>query len=137
MRYDLFTPIDLRIKPKAQRVIFLDYALGVPDGSYGRIASKWSLALDYGVDVKAGVVDKGYRGNIGVILKNDTEMPFQQKCGEPIAQLILDKADTPPVEKVDTLPSTEHGSRGFSQQTAMTYGIPATAPGKLPKSIYH
>ena len=58
--YDLFTPIDFRIKPKARRVIFLDYALGIPEGSYGRIASNSSLALDYGVDVKAGVVDRGY-----------------------------------------------------------------------------
>ena len=135
--YNLFMPIDLRIKPKAQRVIFLDYALGIPEGNYGRIASKSSLALDYSVDVKAGVVDRGYQGNIGVTLKNDVEVPFQRKCGEPIAQLILEKVDTPPVEKVDSLPSTERGSRGFGQQIAVTYGIPATAPGKLPRSIYH
>ena len=130
-------PIDFRIKPKARKVLFLDYALDIPEGDYGRIASKSSLALDYSIDVKAGVVDRGYWGNIGVILKNDSEVPFRRKCGEPIAQLILEKSDTPPVEMVDTLPSTECGSRGFGQQTAVTYGIPATAPGKLPKSIYH
>ena len=96
-----------------------------------------SLALDYGIDVKAGVVNRGYRGNIGVILKNDSEVPFQRKHGEPIPQLILEKSDMPPVEKVDTLPPTEHGNRGFGQQTAVTYGIPATDLGKLPKPIYH
>ena len=135
--YDLFMPIDFRIEPKACKVIFLDYALGIPEGDYRRIASKLSLALDYSIDVKAGVVDRGYRGNIGVILKNDSEVPFQRKRGEPIAQLILEKSDMPPVERVDTLPPTEHGNRGFSQQTAVTYGIPATDPGKLPKPIYH
>ena len=134
--YNLFTPIDFRIKPKARKVIFLDYALGIREGDYRRITSKLSLALDYGIDVKAGVVDRGYQGNIGVILKNDSEVPFRQKPGQPIAQLILEKSDTPPVERVDTLPPTEHGSRGFGQQTAMTYGIPATAPGKLPKSLH-
>ena len=40
VEYNLFTPIDFRIKPKARRVIFLDYALGIPEGNYGRIASK-------------------------------------------------------------------------------------------------
>ena len=75
--YDLFTPIDFRIELKACKVIFLDYALGIPEGDYGRIASKLSLALDYSIDVKAGVVDRGYQGNIGVILKNDSEVPFQ------------------------------------------------------------
>ena len=83
------------------------------------------------------MVDRGYQGNIGVILKNDSEVPFRTKHGEPIAQLILEKSDTPLVERVDTLPPTEHGNRGFSQQTAVTYGIPATDPGKLPKPIYH
>ena len=132
--YDLFTPIDFRIEPK---VIFLDYVLGIPEGDYGRIVSKLSLALNYSIDVKAGVIDRGYRGNIGVILKNDSEVPFQQKHGEPIAQLILEKSDTPPVERVNTLPPTERGNRGFGQQTAVTYGIPTTDPGKLPKPIYH
>ena len=135
--YDLFTPIDFRIEPKARKVIFLDYALGIPEGDNGRIASKSSLALDYSIDVKAGVVNRGYQGNIGVILKNDSEVPFRRKRGEPIAQLILEKSDMPPVERVYTLPPTECGSRGFGQQTAVTYGIPATDPGKLPKPIYH
>ena len=135
--YNLFMPIYFRIEPKACKVVFLDYALGIPEEDYGMIASKLSLALDYSIDVKAGVVDRGYQGNIGVILKNDSEVPFQQKRGEPIAQLILEKSDMPPVEKVDTLPPTEHDNRSFGQQTAMTYGIPATDPGKLPKPIYH
>ena len=113
--YDLFTPTDFRIEPKAPKVIFLDYALGIPEADYGRIASKLSLALDYSIDVKAGVVNRGYQGNIWVILRNDSEVPFQQKRGEPIAQLILEKSDTPPVERVDSLPPTECGSRGFSQ----------------------
>ena len=135
--YDLFMPIDFRIKPKACKVIFLDYALGIPEGNYRRITLKSCLALNYGIDVKAGVVDRGYRGNVGVILKNDLEIPFRQKCGQPIAQLILEKSDTPLVERVDTLPPTEHGSRGFDQQTAVTYGVTARAPGKLPESTYH
>ena len=70
-------PIDFRIKPKARKVIYLDYALGIPEGDYRRMASKSGLALDYGIDVKAGVVDRGYRGNVGVILKNDSEILFR------------------------------------------------------------
>ena len=70
-------PIDFRIEPEARKVIFLDCVLGIPEGDYGRISSKSSLALDYSIDVKAGVVNRGYRGNIGVILKNDSEVPFR------------------------------------------------------------
>ena len=53
-------PVDFRIKPKARKVIFLDYGLGIPEGNYGRIASKSGLALNYSIDVKAGVVHRGY-----------------------------------------------------------------------------
>ena len=137
VRYDLFMPIDFRIKLKARKVIFLDYALGIPEGNYGGISSKSGLALDYGIDVKAGVVDRGYRGNIGVILKNDSEIPFQRERGQPIVQLILEKSDTTLVERVETLPPTERSSRGFGQQTTVTYGATARAQGKLPKSTYH
>ena len=63
--YDLFMPIDFRIKPKAHKIIFLDYVLGILEGNYGRIMSKLGLALDYGIDVKAGVVNRGYQGNRG------------------------------------------------------------------------
>ena len=83
------------------------------------------------------MVNTGYRGNIGVFLKNDSEIPFQWKHGQPIAQLILEKSDTPLVERVGTLPPTEHGSKGFGKQTTVTYGATARAPGKLPKSTYH
>ena len=103
--YDLFMPIDFRIKPKACKVICLDYVLGIPEGNYGMIASKSGLALDYSIDVKAGVVDRGYQGKVGVILKNNSEIPFWQKHGQPIVQLILEKSDTPLVERVDTLTS--------------------------------
>ena len=75
--YNLFVPIDFRIKLKARKIIFLEYALGIPEGNYRRITSKSGLALNYGIDVKAGVVDIGYQGNVGVILKNNSEIPFQ------------------------------------------------------------
>ena len=83
------------------------------------------------------MVNRGYRGNVGVILKNNSDIPFRQKCGQPIAQLILEKSDTSPVERVDTLPPTECCSRGLGQQTTMTYGATAKVPGKLPKSTHH
>ena len=50
-----------------------DLALGFPDGVYGRITEKSRLALDYNISIKAGAIDPGYRGNVGVILRNDSK----------------------------------------------------------------
>ena len=79
-------------------MIKTDLVLGFPAGVYGRIAKKSGLALDCEISIKAGAIDPGYRGNVGVILKNDSKkVTFKCKRGEPIAQIILEWAATPPV----------------------------------------
>ena len=54
-----------------------------------------------------------YRGEVGVILFNHGDQDFQVKMGDRIAQLILEKIDTPPVEEVQGLGDTVRGSGGF------------------------
>ena len=61
----------------------------------------------------AGVVDADYRGEVGVILFNHGDQDFEVKMGYRIAQLILEKIDTPPVEDVQGLDDTIRGSGGF------------------------
>ena len=120
--YHLFTPINFSLKPTQTRLIKTDLALGFPTGTYGRIAEKSGLALDYEISIKAGAIDPGYRGNIGVILKNDSkEVTFECKRGEPIAQIILEWAATPPVVRVDALPPTVRGTHGFGAQSFHAY----------------
>ena len=45
--------------------MYTNLAFGIP-GHYGRVASKSRLAVKFAVDVKAGVIDHGYMGNMGV-----------------------------------------------------------------------
>ena len=120
--YDLFTPINFNLKPEEVRLIPTDLALGFPKGVYGHIAEKSGLALHYNISIKAGAIDPGYRGNVGVIIRNDSkEIPFECKRGEPIAQVILEWAATPLVERVDELPPTTRGTRGFGTQSFHAY----------------
>ena len=130
--YDLFMPIDFTIKPKARRVVYTDLAFGIPEGHYGRVASKFRLAVKFAVDVKAGVINCGYTGNVGVVLKNDSGEPFSCERGEPIAQLILERACDHPLEEVQELSPTAFGTASFGQQMAAAYGKPSKPTGKLP-----
>ena len=68
------------------------------------------LALKRFIDVGAGVVDADYRGEVGVVLFNHGDHDFEVKMGDRIAQLILERIDTPPVEEVQGLDSTVRGS---------------------------
>ena len=79
--YDLFTPIEFTLQPKEQSTIFIDIAVQIPDGYYGQVAPKSGLATLHEIDVRAGVIDPDYTGNIGVVLKNDSDQPFERLGG--------------------------------------------------------
>ena len=59
------------------------------------------------------MVDGDYRGEVGVVLFNHGDQDFEVKMGDRIAQLILEKIDTPPVEEVQGLDDAVRGIGGF------------------------
>ena len=67
--YDLFMPIDFEIQPQEQKIIFTDLAVGAPKGYYAQLMSKSGLTVLYELEVKAGLIDPDFTGNIGVVLK--------------------------------------------------------------------
>ena len=85
--YDLFTPIDFVIQPQEQKKIFTDLAVSPPEGYYTQLMSKSGLTVVYELEVKAGVIDPDFMGNIGLVLKI-TNRPIEHIAGEQIAQLL-------------------------------------------------
>ena len=111
--YDLFTPVDFLLQPKEQRTIFIDLAVMPPEGYYAQLMSKSGLMVLYELEVKAGVIDPDFTGNIGVILKNNSDQPVERVTGEQIAQLLFIKIATPTLVQVTSLAKTEQGEYGF------------------------
>ena len=109
---DLYSPDNYLIRPKNQVIIPTQIKLGIPPGYYRRIASKSRLAIQNQVYVGAGVIDPDYTGEIKVLLINNSKHYYQVKEGEPIAQLILEKASMPILKQIRELPTTERGDRG-------------------------
>ena len=115
--YDLFTPIDLQIQPKEQKNVFIDLAIVPPKGYYAQLMSKSGLTVLYELEVKAGVIDPDFTGNIGVVLKNNSDQPIERLAGEQIAQLLFIKVATPTLIQVTSLARTEQGGYGFGAHT--------------------
>jgi len=90
-----------------------DLAIQLPPGCYGRIAPRSGLALHHRTDVGGGVVDEDYRGNVGVILFNHSNSPFQIHRGDRIAQLICQNIVYPTIREVKELDETERDAKGF------------------------
>ena len=51
----------------------------------------------------AGVIDRDYRGNVGVVLFNLSKEAYEIKRGDRIAQLVLERIFTPPVQEVEVM----------------------------------
>lgn len=94
-------------------VVKTDIQIELPEGCYGRIAPRSGLAAKNFIDVGAGVVDEDYRGNLGVVLFNHSDVEFAIAKGDRIAQLICEKIFYPQLEEVKTLSETERGAGGF------------------------
>ena len=111
--YDLTSAVDAIIPPNGRLAVATGIAIGLPEGTYGRIAPRSGLAFKHGIDVLAGVIDRDYRGQVLAILYNSGDQPFVIKTGDRIAQLILEVIKTPDVAIVLDIDDTERGSGGF------------------------
>ena len=117
MGYDLFTPIDFQIQPREQKTVFVDLTIVPPEGYYAQLMSKSGLTVLYELEVKAGVIDPNFTGNIGVILRNNSDQTIERLAGEQIAQLLFIKVATPALIPVTSLARTERGKYGFGAHT--------------------
>ncbi|KAL7081558.1 hypothetical protein ACP275_14G047300 [Erythranthe tilingii] len=111
--YDLSSAVEMKVPARGKALVPTDLSIAVPEGTYARIAPRSGLAWKHSIDVGAGVVDADYRGPVGVILFNYSDVDFEVKTGDRIAQLIIEKIVTPNVTEVDDLDSTVRGSGGF------------------------
>ena len=55
--------------------------IAIPAGTYARVAPRSGLAVKHFIDTGAGVVDEDYRGEVGVVLFNHADTPFQGEAG--------------------------------------------------------
>ncbi len=114
--YDLASVESYTLKPGERKLLKTNIACAIPQGYYGRVAPRSGLAYKKGIDVLAGVVDSGYRGDIGVILINFGDEDFEVKEGDRIAQFIIEKCHTVEwveVDAVEDLDASERGEWGF------------------------
>lgn len=114
--YDIYSAVDIHIPPNERKVVYTKIKASIPNGYYGRVADRSSVAVKSGVHVFAGVIDSDYRGEIMVCLFNSTNKEFVVNKGDRIAQLILEKICLPVVKLVDDeseLGETARGGGGF------------------------
>lgn len=111
--YDLSSAAKTKVPARGKALVPTDLSIAIPEGTYARIAPRSGLAWKHSIDVGAGVIDADYRGPVGVILFNHSDIDFEVNVGDRIAQLVIEKIMTPDVVEVEDLDSTLRGEGGF------------------------
>ena len=111
--YDLYSSETIIIAPNSQELVNTNISVELPDNHHGQIKSRSGLALKHNIHVQAGVVDSDYRGDIKVLLSNESSVPFTILTGSRIAQLLILSLPTCHFNETTVLSKTDRDKQGF------------------------
>lgn len=114
LRYDP-SALPITLHPGEMRLLPTGTRLALPDGTVGLLCPRSGLAVKHGIGIvnSPGVIDSGYRGDVGVTLINHGPEPITFSPGDRIAQLVIVPYVAPLIIEAESLDSTERGVAGF------------------------
>lgn len=114
---DLYACIDYdhTIQPDDTLTIPTGIAIAVKTGYAGFIFARSGLATKQGLRPAncVGVIDSDYRGEVLVVIHNDSKVPQTITKDQRIAQLIITAVRQPVIEVCEDLPATLRDTGGF------------------------
>lgn len=114
---DLRANIDAPIvmPPLGRALVPTGLFMALPKGYEAQVRPRSGMALKQGVTVlnSPGTIDADYRGEIGVILINLSDVEVKINDGDRIAQMVISKYEQVVFDEVEKLDETERGSGGF------------------------
>ncbi len=109
---DLYALEDAAVEPGAGAVLRTGVAVAVPPGHVGLVCDRSSLARR-GLKTAGGVIDAGYRGEVGVVVWNLSREVQRVKKGERAAQMLVIPIAAPAPVEAEDLGDTARGAGGF------------------------
>ncbi len=110
---DLYSNDEVVLKPGEKKVVKTGAYMAIPEGHVGLIWDKSGHAAKNAIHVLAGVIDAGYRGEVGVVLKNLGDEDFTVTKHMKIAQMLIQPVVSASIEEVEELDDTARGEGGF------------------------
>lgn len=112
--YDVYAVED-KIIP-ANNICRVDIGLEIAfiePGYWIRLESRSGIFFRHGITVFNGILDNPFRGMLGVALINNTNVDYEVKKGDRIAQLVIYELLEPEIVWMDQKDQTARGSNGF------------------------
>lgn len=127
--YDLYVPEDTFIS-HGRSIVKLKFMMQLPTNYKAEIQPRSGYSVKgfegavnspdirrFDCDVVHGLIDEDYRGEVGVIVRNNDE-PFWVSRGSRIAQMIINKIEPTTLVLSDELSDTDRGVGGFGSTGA-------------------
>lgn len=111
--FDIEADEDSFVYAYSRKLINTGVRMAIPEGYCGIIKSRSGLAVKNGIEVGAGVIDAGYRGEIKVLLCNHGDDDLYINSGDRIAQLMIVPVPAVTLEVVEDLDETTRSDKGF------------------------
>lgn len=112
---DLRIVEDVTLQPNERKVVGTGLYMEIPLGCVGILATRSGLATKRGITLAnaIGVIDSGYRGEVGAALWNTSDKVQELKAGERVCQLIVMPFVPCKVMQEKHLTATDRGADGF------------------------
>lgn len=101
------------IPPGGRMYFATGIALELPDGYKAVGHSRSGMWREHGVHLEAMLIDNGYRGEIGVVLKNSGTKFYHVQQGDKIAQLCIERFQQATFEEAAFLTPGDRGDAGW------------------------
>jgi dUTP pyrophosphatase len=105
----------VNLAPRQRVLIPCGFCIALPAGYEMQVRPRSGLALKSGIMLPnaPGTIDEDYRGEVGVILMNMSEVDFQVTRGMRIAQAVVAPVVRVAWAEMETLDETARGAGGF------------------------
>lgn len=112
---DICSNAEITLKKKERTLVPTGISISLPNGFEAQIRSRSGLAYKHGVYVlnAPGTIDADYRGEIFIIMANDSDTDFKIEKGMRIAQMVIAKYEKISWNVVDDLDTTTRQFGGF------------------------
>ena len=112
---DIRSVADMTVPARGRALVPTGLVVLLPPLYEAQVRPRSGLALKYGITVlnTPGTIDSGYRGEIGVILFNSSDVDFQIKKGDRVAQVVIAPVIQPVIEEAQEIDETDRGAGGF------------------------
>jgi len=110
---DLRSHEEKTLEPFERYCFKIGLAVEIPDGFVGLVWDRSGLSLKEGVKTLGGVIDSGYRGEIGVTLVNISNTNIKIEKDDRIAQLLIQPVEICEIREVKKLSDSARGEGGF------------------------